>query len=254
MKLIFRKAHAYFYVFSVGLFYCLLWPFLYYASRKPARYPSLVQLRKALGFLSSALAGIFYKFEYEEPIDWGRTYIICSNHNSNLDITAMCMLVKNKCCFMGKEELLDGLVTGLFFRSVDIPVKRESKISSFRAFKRAGERIREGYNMIIFPEGGISNNYPPRLDEFKNGLFRLAIEEQVPIIPVSNIDTWKMFWDDGHKYGTRPGIAHLYVHKPINTSTLTVEDADSLRDKVYGLIKTRTGFEPGDREKNDSQD
>lgn len=155
---------------------------------------------------------------------------------------------------MGKEELLDGLVTGLFFRSVDIPVKRESKISAFRAFKRAGERIREGYNMIIFPEGGISNNYPPRLDEFKNGLFRLAIEEQVPIIPVSNIDTWKMFWDDGHKYGTRPGIAHLYVHKPINTSTLTVEDADSLRDKVYGLIKTRTGFEPGDREKNDSQD
>jgi 1-acyl-sn-glycerol-3-phosphate acyltransferase len=108
--------------------------------------------------------------------------------------------------------------------------------------------------MIIFPEGGISNNYPPGLDDFKNGPFRLAIEEQVPIIPVSNVDTWKMFWDDGHKYGTRPGIVHLYVHKPIDTSNLTIDDADSLRDQVYGLIKMKTGFEPGYPEKNDDPD
>lgn len=252
MKLIFRKAHAFFYVFSVGVFYCVFWPLLYYASRKPGRYPLLVKLRKALGLLSSALAGIFYRFEYEESINWGRTYIICSNHNSNLDITAMCLLVKGKCCFMGKEELLNGLVTGLFFRSVDIPVKRESNISAFRAFKRAGERIREGYNMVIFPEGGIANNYPPKLIDFKNGPFRLAIEEHVAILPVSNIDTWKMFWDDGHKYGTRPGIAHLYVHKPIKTNNLTIEDADALRDKVYELIQTKTGFKQGVSEKNNS--
>ena len=28
---------------------------------------------------------------------------------------------------MGKEELLDGFVTGLYFRTIDIPVNRESK-------------------------------------------------------------------------------------------------------------------------------
>jgi len=251
MKLILKKAHVFFYVFSVGLFYSIFWPFFYYFSRKPGRYQTLVQLRRLWGGLSSALAGIFYQFEYEEPVDWSRTYIICSNHNSNLDITAMCLLVKNNCCFMGKEELLDGLVTGLFFRSVDIPVKRESKISAFRAFKKAGERLREGFNMIIFPEGGISNNYPPRLDDFKNGPFRLAIEERVPIIPISSIDAWKMFWDDGHKYGTRPGIAHLYVHKPIETRDLTVDDTDTLREQVYELIKTKTGFKPGGSQKND---
>jgi hypothetical protein len=38
---------------------------------------------------------------------------------------------------MGKQELEDGLVTGLFFRTVDIAVNRESKMSSFRAFKKA---------------------------------------------------------------------------------------------------------------------
>lgn len=240
MKLIFKKAHAYFYVVAVAVFYLILWPLFYYFSRKPNRYRMLNRLRRVWGVSSSALAGFFYEFEYEEPIDWSRAYIFCPNHSSNLDITAMCILVKNDYCFMGKEELKDGLATGLFFRTVDIPVKRESKISSFRAFKKAGERIRAGISMVIFPEGGISEQYPPRLNGFKNGPFRLAIEEKVPIIPVSNMNAWKMFWDDGTKYGTKPGIIHLYVHRPIETSHLTVDDADRLRDQVHGIIKQKT--------------
>jgi 1-acyl-sn-glycerol-3-phosphate acyltransferase len=114
-------------------------------------------------FISSALVGIFYKFHYEEPIDWSKAYIICPNHASNLDISAMCVLVNNNNSFMGKQELADGLVTGLFFRSVDIPVNRESKMSSFRAFKKASEKLQEGISLVIFPEGMISDNYPTQL-------------------------------------------------------------------------------------------
>lgn len=113
-------------------------------------------------------------------------------------------------------------------------------MSAFRAFKKAGERIRAGISMVIFPEGGISALYPPRLQSFKNGPFRLAIEEKVPIIPVSNMDAWKVFWDDGTKYGTKPGTIHLYVHKPIETAHLSVNDADALRDRVYDIIKQKT--------------
>ena len=140
---------------------------------------------------------------------------------------------------MGKEELVDGLVTGLFFKTVDIPVNRESKMSSYRAFKKAGEKLTHGKSVIIFPEGKISDDYPPRLHEFKNGPFKLAIELKVPIIPVSSPNTWKMLWDDGTKYGTRPGICHFYVHKPIDTINLTADDADALRDKVYGIINNK---------------
>jgi 1-acyl-sn-glycerol-3-phosphate acyltransferase len=245
MKLILKKAHAWFYVLAVGLLYYFLWPFLYYFSRKPSRYPQLNQVRCLLGWLSSAVCGIFYHFEYEEPIDWRKNYIICPHHTSNLDITAMCILVKNNYhCFMGKEELLEGLVTGLFFRSVDIPVNRDSNISAFRAFKRAGGKLKEGYSTIIFPEGKISNNYPPVLHEFKNGPFRLAIEQKVPIIPVSSLNTWKIFWDDGKKYGSRPGIVHFYVHKPIYTNNLTLGDADNLRDRVYAIISQKTSGIP----------
>jgi len=201
-------------------------------------------LRRVWGFMSAALVGFFYRFEYEQPIDWGKTYIVCPNHTSNLDIAAMCILVNSNVCFMGKEELTRGLVTGLFFRSVDIPVDRESKMSSYRAFKKAAERLGEGTTLVIFPEGGISDTYPPTLQEFKNGPFKLAIEYKLPIIPVSSSNTWKMLWDDGLKYGTRPGICNYYVHKPVETAHLNPGDADALRDEVYGIIRKKINSYP----------
>jgi len=236
MKLFLKKVHTYFYRYSVGTFYIILWPVMYYLSRKPERYERMNRVRRFWGLVSSGLAGITYQFEFEEPINWSRTYVICPNHTSNLDISAVSILVKNNFSFMGKEELLKGFVTGLYFRTIDIPVNRKSTIASFRAFKKAGERLDNGMSMVIFPEGTISGNYPPRLVEFKNGAFRLAIEKQVPIIPITALNTWKVLWDDGLKYGSKPGVCHIFVHKPIETKGMTLEDADILRDKVYEIM------------------
>lgn len=235
--MILKKVHIYWYVISVALSYFILWPFFKYLSQKTTRYRNMNRLRRAWAFIGSTMAGFFYNFKYEEPIDWSKTYIICPNHSSNLDIAAMCILVNNNCSFMGKQELENGLVTGIFFRSVDIPVNRESKMSSFRAFKKASEKLQEGISLVIFPEGMISDNYPPKLCEFKNGPFRLAIEHRIPIIPVTSANTWKILWDTGTKYGSRPGICDFYVHKPVDTSNLTIEDADALRDKVFAIIQ-----------------
>jgi len=234
-----KKAHCYLYMGSVALFYFLLYPFLWYFSRKPSTYKQMNTFRRQWGFLSSACAGIFYQFTYEVPLDRTKPYIICPNHTSNLDITAMSLLVRNDCCFMGKEELTEGLVTGLFFRTVDIPVNRESKMSSFRAFKKAMEKLQSGITMIVFPEGKISDDYPPQLHAFKNGPFRLAIEAGVPIVPVTSLNNWKLLWDTGTKLGSRPGICHIYVHKPIETKHLSVDDADSLRAEVYRIMKEK---------------
>ena len=200
------------------------------------------KLRRTWGFLSSAAAGIFYSFTYEVPFDRTKTYIICPNHTSNLDITAMSLLVKSNFSFLGKEELTEGIVTSLFFRTVDIPVNRDSKMSSFRAFKKAKERLENGGTMIIFPEGRIADEYPPRLQDFKNGPFRLAIEAKVPIVPVSSINTWQILWDTGTKHGSRPGVCKIFVHRPIETAHLTIDDADDLRDEVYRIMKGKFDF------------
>jgi len=93
--------------------------------------------------------------------------------------------------------------------------------------------------MIIFPEGKIAAIYPPQLQEFKIGPFRLAIEQQVPVVPVTSSNTWKLLWDDGLQYGSRPGICDIYIHKPIETVGLKPADADALRDEVFQIINRK---------------
>lgn len=140
---------------------------------------------------------------------------------------------------MGKDELLQNPVLALFFKTIDIPINRHSKISAYKAFKRGGECLINGMNLIIFPEGKIGEEYPPVLHEFKNGPFRMAIENKVPIIPITLVDVWKKMWDDGSKYGSKPGISHICVHAPVETQGLTLDDTDALKEKVYNIIRSK---------------
>lgn len=194
------------------------------------------RMRYVFSYLSSLFSGFLYRYSFEQKIDWSRNYIICANHTSNLDITAIILLAKRNYVFMGKEELLKNFVTGIYFRTVDIPVNRESKMSAFRAFKKAEESLREGKNVIIFPEGMISSAYPPVLQSFKNGPFKLAIEQGVPILPVTIVNNWNLMWDDGKRYGSSPGICDICVHAPVETSGMTNDDVEGLKNRVYDII------------------
>jgi len=239
MKLLLKRIHTHFYRLSVAFFFLMVWPVLFFLSRKQSRYKYINRFRRFIIFCSTLISGIFFNVDYEAAVDWKRTYIIVGNHTSNLDVSAINLAVKNNHCFIGKEELLSNLVLGFFFRTIDITVNRESKMSSFRAFKTAAERIKNNVSVVIFPEATIPDDYPPTLYPFKNGAFRLAIELKVPILPITALDTWKILWDAGSQYGSRPGICDIFVHKPIETAHLTVEDADTLRDEVHDIIEQK---------------
>jgi 1-acyl-sn-glycerol-3-phosphate acyltransferase len=239
MKLALKRIHNSFYRYCVGFFFILFWPVLFLLSKKPKLYRYINKLRQFIAFISSATAGIFYRATFEEPIDWSRTYVICPNHTSNLDVSAISVHLRNNHCFMAKEELRSHFILNFFFKTIDITVNRESKMSSFRAFKQAAEKLKGGVSVVIFPEATIPDVYPPALHGFKNGPFRLAIEMKVPIIPVTSLDTWKVLWDSGEEFGSRPGICDIFVHKPIETAHLTLDDADALRDEVHAIIKQK---------------
>ncbi len=239
MKFILRKIHTVVYKASVGFFFILVWPILYYLSLKKERYKYINSWRRVIIRCSTFISGIFFRIKYEAPIDWSRTYIICGNHTSNLDISAINIAAKNNHCFIGKEELNKTFVLGFFFRTIDLTVNRDSKISSFRVLKESAEKLKEGVSVVIFPEATIPLVYPPTLSEFKNGAFKLAIEMKVPILPVTSLNTWKVYWNTGSQYGSTPGICDIFVHKPIETAHLTPDDADTLRDEVYGIIKQK---------------
>ncbi|KIA95882.1 acyl-phosphate glycerol 3-phosphate acyltransferase [Pedobacter kyungheensis] len=236
---ILRQLHRIWFLFWIIFFFALFYPFYYLTSRNERYYGILNFFRKANSFLCSFFSGVFFAYHYEEKLDRNQTYIYCANHSSNLDIMIFCIMGHGKYHFMGKDELLNNPVLGIFFKTIDISVNRDSKISAFRAFKKAGENLEKGMSLVIFPEGKIDDHYPPKLGEFKNGPFRLAIDKNIPLVPVSLSNVWQINWDDGAKYGSKPGICDIYVHKPINTATMTTDDSDKLKEQVYQLIDSK---------------
>ncbi len=234
-----RKIHYAYFVFCIVFVFVLFAPFYFTLSRNPRNYLLLNRLRAINSFLCTALAGVFFRFEKERPLSSHQTYIYCANHSSNLDILLFCLLAKGRFHFMGKEELMRNPLLGVFFKTIDIAVARSSKISSFRAFKRAAGNLQQGMSLIIFPEGKIGEEYPPVLHEFKNGPFRLAIEQGIPIVPVSIRNVWELMWDDGSREGSRPGVGQVYVHAPISTEHWLPEQSDELKELVFSKISSK---------------
>lgn len=235
-----RRFHRIYFRSVVFCFSVLFLPFYWLAARRPNWYGLLNRLRVYHSWVCSTLAGIRFRYTYESPPDTEQHYIFCANHTSNLDIMILCILAHGRFHFMGKAELESNPVLGIFFRTIDIPVNRDSKMSAFRAFKKAGENLELGMSLLIFPEGGIQDeHYPPNLMPFKNGPFRLAIEKKVPIVPVSITNAWDLIWDDGAKYGSRPGVCDIYVHKPIFTETLDLKEDELLKQKVFDTINSK---------------
>lgn len=235
-----KQAHRIYLLLVILFFFVLFYPFYYVAAKREEWYVILNRMRALNSLLCSVFTGIFFRFTYEEGLDSGIHYIYCGNHTSNLDIMIFCLLAKGKFSFMGKDELLKNPVLKIFFQTIDIPVNRDSRMSAFRAFKRAGENLGKGMSLVIFPEGGIDETtYPPVLAPFKNGPFRLAIETRTPIVAVSITDAWKKLWDDGAKHGSRPGICDIYVHRPVFTENLSLDDADELKDSIFELINSK---------------
>lgn len=126
----------------------------------------------------------------------------------------------------------------IFFRTVDISVNRENARESFKSVREASDSLDKNFNIVIYPEGAIGD-YPPNLLRFKNGPFKLAIEKQVPVVPVTMLDNWKLLYVHGWKFHGRPGRARVIVHEPIETTGMTIADMDELKKKVFHVISNQ---------------
>lgn len=234
MTLFLRKAHRIYYLGIAFLCFLLFCPILLLLARKPDRYYSqLVFFRKWISVLSAAAAGIRFKFHYEVPIDWSRPYVLCPNHTSLLDISVLTHLCPQPFSFLGKIELLRNPVTALFFRSIDIPVDRNNRMSSFRAFKRGSELLQQQRSLVVFPEGKIGDEYPPKLHPFKSGPFRLAQDNNAMILPIVIHNAWNLMWDDGSLYGSKPGTVNISVLRPISVDEMRATDSVPIGEITY---------------------
>ncbi len=222
--------------FVLGLL--ILYPVFSIFLSKREWYPMAFKLKKAWARWILLVPGLFLKVKHEQQAEkLPHPAVYCANHSSYLDIVMSYLVIPNYFVFMGKQELDKAPLFRIFFKDMNILVDRGSNMASHRAFMKAGIEIARGNSTFLYPEGGISSS--GKLRNFKNGAFRLAIEKQVPIIPITYLNNWKLLQNGGFfKSFGGPGVARIIVHKPISTKGMTENDLVSLRTKVREIIST----------------
>ena len=221
-----------FYAWALGTV-VVAFPLLLISLFKESWYPWFYKIGHAWGKTLLFIMGFKAKIISSQDIDTNKNLMFISNHTSTIDIMLMLAVVKNPIVFVAKKEVGDIPIVGYVFRRSSILVDRSSPESRKAVFAEAQRRLKNGMSICIFPEGLVPEESVV-LSEFKNGAFNLAIEHQIPIVPMTFYDCKKRFSFTFFSGG--PGELRVKIHKFIQTKGLTIEDRDSLKNQAYNLI------------------
>lgn len=217
----------------------VLYPFLFFFLQNERYYPRGFYLIRYQAKAILFFTGIRYTLEQPESLP-SSPYIICPNHTSYLDILLIYASCDQFFVFLGKKELGSIPLFNIYFKQFNLLVDRKNPKASSLALEQCAQRLRQGCNVVIFPEGTISTR-APQLRPFKNGAFKLAIQEQVPILPLTFTDNYKIvsarpnyFFDH-----SRPGKATVIIHEAIQTSDLKLEECVLLSEQVRNKIASK---------------
>jgi 1-acyl-sn-glycerol-3-phosphate acyltransferase len=227
------------------LSFLLLYPIFRITLSSQKMYTTAHKLRRFWAWLLFLFNGIRVKQIVETPIDSNKSYVITPNHTSQLDIVTLTGRLMLDFNFMAKDELAKIPLFGIFFRTIDIAVDRNNPYKAAIAYQRANIQLSEGKSIVIYPEGTISKN-APKMCNFKAGAFKLAIENQVDILPVSILGNWKRL-PSKSKFYFMPGRVIQYIHSPITTRGMTIEQTSQLLSSVKSIIQqTLDKYENGE--------
>ena len=185
-------------------------------------YPTLPFLTRVQLFL----LGAWIRIKNKIPND--QTYIVMMNHASFADVFFSIQPLKGKytailASFNFKIPIWGTMLR--FFKA--IPVYRKDKIKAIKAIKHAETIIKDlKYHVVIFPEG--TRTTDGKLQKFKKGGFHMAINTQVPIIPIAVKGGFN--YKPKTRWYIKPSIIDIEIGNPIDVSKYTANDIDSLID------------------------
>ncbi|MFK7918668.1 MAG: 1-acyl-sn-glycerol-3-phosphate acyltransferase [Ilumatobacter sp.] len=166
------------------------------------------------------------------PVDMRRPYVIVANHESFVDILLISLLPAEM-KWLSKVEIMKIPFLGWMMRLVrDISIDRNDRSSGANALAACAARLDSRVSVMIFPEGRRSTT--DRLNEFKPGAFRLAIEGGYPILPMALFGTADCLRPNDWRMGR--ATAEVRVLEPIETNALTLDDLAGLSDLVHNTI------------------
>lgn len=239
MRNLVRRIYTIYAGFLFGLSFLLVFPIILLSIWVPGwkKFGRKLQSKWAKVYFSLIFLPV--KIEKRAKIEKGKSYIFVANHFSYLDIPMM-GFVPGDVLFVGKASIRKAPLFGYYFKNLHIAVDRDRLKSRAETMRRAGESLDAGSSVIIFPEGGIFTHKPPEMIPFKNGAFRLAIEKQIPIIPVTLSYNHLILPDDG-KLLLRRRPAKMIFHEALVPSANETEE--SLKEKCFSIIQKQLNLD-----------
>lgn len=217
----------------VALPIIFMFPALMISISREKWYPYFFKLARIWAKIILIGMGFGYIIKREETPEPNKSYMFVANHTSMADIMLMLVTVKNPFVFVGKQELTKIPLFGFFYKRTCILVDRNSVKSRQTVFLRAQRRLKQGLSICIFPEGGVPEE-EIILDNFMDGAFRLAINHQIPVVPITFYDNKKRF--SYTFFSGNPGRMRAKVLKFLPTDGLTIADTKPLNKKSWNLI------------------
>lgn len=177
----------------------------------------------------------FWRFRWSgtPPADMRRPYVVVSNHESFTDILLISHLPWEM-KWMSKVEIFRIPCVGWMMQMAgDIPIQRGSgaraAITALRACRAVLDRK---VSVMMFPEGTRSPD--GEMLPFKDGAFRLAVDAQVPILPLAVSGTRTAL--PKHDWRFNPSRAEVRILEPIETAGLTHKDIPALSERIRAVI------------------
>jgi 1-acyl-sn-glycerol-3-phosphate acyltransferase len=233
MKIL-RKLHTYYGLVVFTVLFAVLFPLFLIPILLPKQFHLVGVINRLWARLFFPAIFLRYKIECRSVLDPKKQYIFCANHFSYLDIASMGFNPINA-IFVGKNDMENIPLFGFMYRKLHITVDRSSLKSRMNTIKRSLQAIDEGKSLMIFPEGGIVTKHPPHMVKFKDGAFRVAIEKQIPIVPVTIPFNW-IILPDHPVLLLRRRLMKVIFHEPIDARGYSIERIEDLKEKVFAVI------------------
>jgi 1-acyl-sn-glycerol-3-phosphate acyltransferase len=234
---VFRRIYSTYGLIVFSLTFVLLLPFF----ALTIQIPGLKKYGRMLNRLWSTIFFTFIfirvRFANSHYIERNQQYIIVSNHFSYLDIPVLGFINKD-IVFVGKSSLGKIPLFGYMFRNLHIAVDRSNLKSRGESIMKTKQALEEGSSVVMFPEGGITATDPPFMVRFKDSAFKIAIEKQIPIIPVTLSYNHLILPDDG-KLLLKYGSAKAVIHPPIPVAGKDKNSVAEIRETCFRIIQNQ---------------
>jgi 1-acyl-sn-glycerol-3-phosphate acyltransferase len=169
----------------------------------------------------------------KENVLMEKPQIFMANHQSDFDILIVLAYIPGQFRWIAKKELFKIPVFGKAMRNAGyIEIDRQNHEKALKSLDEAAQKIREGKSVVTFPEGTRSRD--GKIRPFKQGMFHLAIQAGVPIVPISIIGAHEIMPKRTLKL--KPGRITMVIDRPVDVSGYTLETRSELIEKIRHII------------------